>query len=386
MAFSALTPQEVSPDQPVSTTLLDKVRTNFDDHEARLSASAGIVGEILNGSFETAQGGNPNWPDKWAIGQYSGGQVLLDSDSVHGKKSLKMIHSVSGGGGGYAESDYVAVSPLYMPPLVFAYYGTAPGCPVEVWCRYYGQDGSNNPGTFLGERCIYQNNTGNPMVWSGVQIATVPMAYNGTRYVKYRFIGGVNGSTTTGSVWFDAVGVPIRRVYYPFDNPNPINLGVVAASYPQGWVNAGGAFNITIPAGFRWLVVQAQTIPSSQYDIDGNIVGGPAYARFFLNGVAGKYSTEAVDSRINSAWTGWPPTPPNNAPNWAMQDLVYDLTGVAPGVYALQFQIQSTAWGYNNWLQSPSAINLRHDCRSGLILANGSTLAFTDAYNSQPTW
>ena len=80
MAFNALTPAEVAPDQPLSTTLLDKVRTNFDDHEARIQTSGGAVGEVLNGSFETPQGGNPNWPDKWAIGQYAGGQVLLDRD------------------------------------------------------------------------------------------------------------------------------------------------------------------------------------------------------------------------------------------------------------------------------------------------------------------
>src|SRR5512145_1341446 len=213
MAYVAITPAEVASDQPVTTTLMDKIRTNLDDHEQRLVASSGIIGEILNGSFETPQGGNPNWPDKWAIGQYAGGQVVLDgSDTAHGKKALKMIHSVSGGGGGYAESDYVAISPLYLPPLNIAYKCDQLALQVEVWMRYYAADANGDPGTYLGERCIYRNTASNPKFWEPLQIQKIPFAFSGARYAKFRLVGGVSGSTQTGTALFDACGIPIRRV------------------------------------------------------------------------------------------------------------------------------------------------------------------------------
>jgi len=388
MAFTALTPAEVAPDQPGSTTLLDKIRTNFDDHEARLSASSGVIGEILNGSFETAQGGNPNWPDKWTIGQYSGGQVILDAASTaHGKKSLKMLHTVSGGGGGYAESDYVAVSPLYTPPLNFAYVCTAAAMSIEVWARYYAADANGDPSTYLGERRIYLNATANPLTWTAAQVYNVPMAYSTARYVKYRFIGGSSGSTQTGNVWFDAVGVPIRRVYYPLDNPNPINQGGLG-QYPSSEVPVGTSWSITVPAGFRWLVIRGAVL--NHYAGVDEYSGAPyyndPYVRFTLSGTS-RYSTYISDNqravlRYQSA------APPASDVQWNWKDMVMDLGGLAAGTYTLQFRMYSSGNSYwPAFFQCPTIAGVsRHYCTSGFINADGTILTIQDAYNSVPLW
>lgn len=369
MAFTALTPAEVSPDQPVSTTLMDKIRGNFDDHEQRIAASSGIIGEVLNGSFETAQSGNPNWPDKWVIGQYSGGQVLLDTNTCHGKKSLKMIHSVSGGGGGYAESDYIAVSNLYWTPLNFAYYATAVGMSVEVWARCYSADANGNPAAYLGEYCIYRNTSANPQIWSAAQVNNIPINYDGTRYVKYRFVGGVSGSTVTGSVYLDAVGIPIRLIQKPLPGLINIPQAYVPINWPQAWYNVGSAFSVTIPSSsrFRWLVCQYEVSGSG-----GSDWYGPAYGwvQFYLNGVAGKYSTQP-GGQCNGAWQ--------------LLTAVYDLTGVTPGTYTLQSRCMGGGPTENAQIAVRSQ-NLTHYFRTGFVSADATLMTYTDVYNSTPGW
>ena len=377
MAFAAITPAEIASDQPVTTTLMEKIRTNFDDHEQRLAASSGIIGEILNGSFETPQGGNPNWPDKWAIGQYAGGQVILDgSDTAHGKKALKMIHSVSGGGGGYAESDYVAISPLYLPPLNIAYKCDQLALQVEVWMRYYAADTNGDPGTYLGERCIYRNAASNPKFWEPLQIQKIPFAFSGARYAKYRLVGGVSGSAQTGTALFDACGIPIRRVESPLDNPNPISIGPTQV-YAWQWMDLFSAFNVTIPAGFRWLVLQAKLAGYTISDDMGTYYY-PAYCRFRLPAVAGKYSSQGQNSFWHSG------SNPNEA-SWNAAvpvDMIYDLTDVAPGTYSVQFQGYNSNYSYAFWRSQ----NLYHRLTNGVIIANGTSLAFTDSALNEPVY
>lgn len=360
MAFNALTPAEVAPDQPLSTTLLDKIRTNFDDHEARITTGAGTVGEILNGSFETPQGGNPNWPDKWAIGQYAGGQVLLDRDCIHGKYSLRMNHTVALGGGGYAETDYVGVSSLYWPPLNFAYMATAAGMAVEVWARFYAADANGEPSTFLGEKRIYNNTTDNPTFWTSVQIQDIQLAYITARYVKYRFVGGASGSAVTGTVYFDAVGVPIRRTV-SYIEPPPFSFGNTPLYY-GGWYNLYSPINVVMPFGLRWLVLSGFSI-SGSFDPE---MGTPyqASARFFLNGVAGKYSSQL--------------TAPGGAT--VQGDMAYDLTGVSPGTYSLQLQF----WTQNSG--ALSAAGSKGYFTNAIILAKGSDGTYTQTYQNQPMY
>lgn len=375
MAFTAIDPADVQSDKPITTTLMDRVRTNFDDHENRISQSSGIIGEVVNGSFETAQGGNPTLPDKWACGSYAGGQVLLDTiRTMHGKKSLKMIHSVAGGGGGYAESDYIAISPMYCEPLNFAYWAEAAGMVIQVVARYYASDANGDPGLYLGERTIFSNSANMVQMWMGVQINYIPNAYLNARYVKYRLIGGANGSSVTGTVYFDAVGISLRRVVFPLDNPNPINLPDTRVYTYDSWGNAGPAFSITIPEGFRWLIVRVKLAGSSYTDEFGTTYY-PIKARFFLNGgPSGRYSTE---QQSVSGSTGYYQAPPDG--NYQQFDLVYDLSGVAAGTYTLQFQAR-TAYAYH-WMK---CVNLVHECRNGLLIVNGQTLAITDSVDNLP--
>ena len=63
--------------------------------------------------------------------------------------------------------------------------------------------------------------------WTSVQIQDIQLAYLTARYVKYRFVGGASGSAVTGTVYFDAVGVPIRRTV-SYIEPPPFSFGNTA--------------------------------------------------------------------------------------------------------------------------------------------------------------
>lgn len=358
MAFIALTPAEIAPDQPVSTTLLQKVKDNFDDHENRIAVTAGVIGEILNGSFETPQGGNPNWPDKWAIGQYAGGSVLLDRDTCHGKYSLKMVHSVAGGGGGYAETDYIGVSSLYFSPLNFAYKVTAVGMAIEAWARFYAADANGNPSTYLGEKRLYNNVTDNPLFWTSVQVTDIPIEFPTARYVKFRLIGGSSGSNVTGSAWFDAVGAPIR-VMRSYLTPTPFTAFVNRYIYAYGWTNIGSAENVTVASGYRWLVLPGWGVAG----VADEWTSYWAQIRFFLNGVTGKYSL-VITCTGSATVTG---------------DMVYDLTGIAPGTYSCQIQYTTQAGGY---IFKGTAGYLNN----GVILANAYNGTYASTYNNVPMY
>ena len=361
MAFIAMTPAEIAPDQPVSTTLLQKVKDNFDDHENRISVTAGVIGEILNGSFETPQGGNPNWPDKWAIGQYAGGSVLLDRDTCHGKYSLKMVHSVAGGGGGYAETDYVGMSMLYIAPLNFAYKVTAAAMAIEVWARFYAADANGNPSTYLGEKRLYSNTTDNPLFWSSVQVADIPIEFPSARYVKYRLVGGASGSSTTGSVWFDGVGASIRTMRsYLVPTPFTTNPSQLYLYGYQQWMNFGSAENVTVASGYRWLVLPNWKLQGATDEWGYNY---PSSLRFYLNGVAGKYSSVLTAPGVSQV----------------SGDIAYDLSGVAPGTYACQLQYYSQAGG-------PSVRGTAGYLNNGVVLANAFSGTYTITHNNVPLY
>ncbi len=258
MPCTARTESEISPDKPVSTGLLSKVKDNFDDHEARIGSSgggtAGGIGEVLNGSFEV-DSDLDGVPDNWERYNYAGGSSAIDPvDKIHGKRSFRFVHPGQiNQGGGWIQSSYSAVSNLYIPPFRFAYKATAAGVKVKVISRYYGEDGNGDPGTFIGEYTLMES-VANPLIWSAVRIVNLPFPFDTAKYVKYRLVGGETDTPVAATINFDGVGATFnaakRKTVDTINLPYAYFYGGWSA-----WYQFGATYNLTIPNPnlYRWV-------------------------------------------------------------------------------------------------------------------------------------
>ncbi|GAB4247937.1 MAG: hypothetical protein OHK0028_24790 [Deltaproteobacteria bacterium] len=373
MGFMALTEAEIAPGKPVSNDLLKKVKDNFDDHEARISAGGGAgigsIGEVLNGSFESDSDAD-GVPDNWTRYLYPGGSAAFDPvDSIHGKRSYKFVHPGGvGNGGGYLESDYIAVSNLFFPPLPMAFKASVTGIKIQVVCRYFAADASGDPGSYLGERTLWTHTAGSAGRWYLAELTSIPLPYVSARYVKFRFIGGHYDTNVAGAVWFDAVGVKQYPVVIPL--ADAINQPPVTWSPWSGWTWVGATHTITIPSGanFRWLAIQVDLQAGYYTWMDES---GSHYSPR-AGSVRAHIDTNQV---ISSVFT--------NADDYTAYEKGYvyaDISGLAPGTHSLRFQgLQDTQGGL-----SQNAIfrsqNLYHYFTSGKWNVNAYTGQITEVY------
>lgn len=339
MAYIALTDSEIAPDKPVSNDLLQKVKDNFDDHEARISAgsgggSSGGIGEVLNGSLESDSDAN-GIPDNFTRYHYGGGSSARDlAEAVHGKYAYKFVHpGGSGNGGGYLETDYISVSQLFIPSLPFAYRCSVAGIKVRVDVRYYAADANGSPSTFLGEQTLWTN-TANPIRWYGVELTNPTFPYTTARYVKYRFIGGYYDTNVAGSVWFDAIGAELVRGKTRLTNTV---TQAALTFYPSGWASIGSIFTITLPDArlHRWLAMAGEGLGGFTPGWDGGAeIHHPMSwrARVFQS------------SGTPFALYGTTVTVPTYA--WAGGYSYVDISSLAAGTYRLQFEASGTGGSY----------------------------------------
>jgi hypothetical protein len=96
MGYSALLSTEVDVDSPVNTTLIQKIKDNFD----YLYSAIGSTGQApVNGSFEIDSDAD-GIPDNWARGLYSGGSAAHDATTpFHGAKAYKFSRAAGAGNG-----------------------------------------------------------------------------------------------------------------------------------------------------------------------------------------------------------------------------------------------------------------------------------------------
>jgi len=302
MPYIALADSEIQSGEPISQSLVQKIKDNFDDHEARIiggggggGGAAGGVGEILNGSME-ADGDTDGVPDNFLVSYYPGGTGGFDTtDYVHGTKSWRF--NLNGGantGGGYLETDYIFANRFYFKPIWLAYKTSATsGVPrVQVIARCFDRNKA-----YLGEVTLW-NTVSHITGWSLVVIHNINATYNDAEYVKLRIVGGaVDATGVVGSVWFDAIGVEGYGMQVTV--PEAINQPDVSI-LTGGWYAAGSVFNVNIPAGkYQWLVVPVH--------VTGTVQGGdsfdtlwPARIRCYIDAV---YST-VVESPGNQWVTG----------------------------------------------------------------------------------
>ena len=334
MPYIAVTDSEIQPGEPISQSLMQKIKDNFDDHEARIAgggggASAGAVGEILNGSLE-ADGDGDGIPDNFLVNYYPGGTGGYDTtDYVHGTKSWRFdLHGGANTGGGYLETDYIFANRFFFKPIWLAYKTSATsGTPrVQVIARCF-----NKTKAYLGEVVLWNTVTHLPD-WSLVVIHHINSTYSDTEYVKLRFVGGaVDPAGVVGSVWFDAIGV--EGYGGRATVPEAIVQPRVSIYWGWGWMAAGSVFNISIPAGkYQWLVVPVTV--SGAVGWGGDIQEAyPADVRCYIDST---YSS-VVSSPNATAVTG---------------NCVLNIGGMS-GAKQLRFQAKGSGSG---WFESPASL------------------------------
>jgi hypothetical protein len=258
MPYITLADSEIQSGEPISQSLVQKIKDNFDDHEARIAGgggggggAAGGVGEVLNGSLE-ADGDADGVPDNFLVNYYPGGTGGYDtSDYVHGTKSWWFdLHGGANTGGGYLETDYIFANRFYSKPVWLAYKTSATsGVPrIQVIARCF-----NKAKGYIGE-VIAWNAVTHLSGWSLVVIHNISNSFLETEYVKFRIVGGaVDSVGVVGSVWFDAIGVDGNGMQVTVSEAiiqPPVSIS------SNGWSAVGSVFSVNIPVGkFQWLVV-----------------------------------------------------------------------------------------------------------------------------------
>ncbi len=285
MPYIAVNDSEIQSGEPISQSLMQKIKDNFDDHEARIAGggggvSAGTVGEVLNGSLE-ADGDADGVPDNFLVNFYPGGTGGFDTaEYVHGTRSWRFdLHGGANTGGGYLETDYIFANRFFFKPVWLAYKaGATSGTPrVQVIARCF-----NKTKAYIGEVIVW-NTVTHLSDWSLTVIRNINIPFIDTEYVKLRIVGGaVDPSGVVGSVWFDAVGVEGYGMQVTV--PEAIVQPPVSIS-SSGWSNKGSVFNISIPAGrFQWLVVPVK-VTGGEISWDGPTEYHQADVRCYIDSV-----------------------------------------------------------------------------------------------------
>jgi len=351
MAYEAITDQEIAPNQPVSNDLLKKVKDNFDAHEAAIQSGLGggsTPGVIPNGSLEADSDHDGN-PDNWTLGYYSGGSYGIDmTDWAHGTRSIKFTAALSGvgNGGGWMLSDYVGVSPIYIPPLWFGYKTSVANMGIRVTARYYSADpnNENEPLAPIGDIALWTGTSHQANAWTMVLICRLPIVA-GARYVKFLFEGGIREQVGTwtpvaGSVWFDGIGVE------PFIAPNLISHGInlpwtYAPYYNENFI--GSAYGFTLPSGiYSNLTILFDVDPVNADDGFGTYIYGVPYVRVSIdNGaVYSNYFTGSPTAGYVSPY-GWSGRWSSHGITPIRGSVTADVSGLSAGAHTARFR------GYN---------------------------------------
>jgi hypothetical protein len=338
MPYVALLDAEIQSGEPISQSLVQKIKENFDDHEARIAGGGGGGsvsggGDVLNGSLE-ADADADGVPDNFLVSYYPGGTGGFDTaDYVHGTKSWRFdLNGGANTGGGYLETDYIFVNRFYCKPIWLAYKAeSTSGIPrVQVIARCFDRNKA-----YLGEVTIWDTVT-HLSGWNLAVIHNITLSFIETEYVKYRLVGGaVDAAGVVGSVWFDAIGIEGYRMQVTV--PESINQPDVAVSM-GGWSAAGSVFNINIPAGkFQWLVVPVRAIGTLQW-VGESEASYPTRIRCYIDSA---YST-VVESPTNQ---------------WVTGNCLLYIGGMA-GAKQLRFQASgadSYGWYWGGQFGSPSS-------------------------------
>lgn len=349
MSYAGITDAEIAAGEPISQPLMEKIKENFDDHEARLNAGGGsqsTIGAILNGSLETDSDAD-GVPDNWTRFFFPGGTGEYDTaDYVHGTKSYKFTHpGGTGNGGGYLESDYIFFNHLFAPALAMAYKTSASGMKFEVVARFFDRNR-----TYLGEKTLLSS-TNNWTEWTLLLIQNFRIDFATTEYVKFRIICGKDDTNVAGSIWIDGIGLDQHPVQHTV--LEAINQGRVGTYYAY-YVDVGTVWTINLPNNSRLsrLVIPVYVEGYSIYgEFDATHYTG--HCRFRIGNV---YSSE-----VAKAGNGY-----------GFGNCVMDIRGLS-GAQQVRFQLYCDNW---NWayMESQAALTKYYKVNQRTVDVNAGSV------------
>ena len=278
MPYSAILNENIQVGDPITQSLMQKIKDNFDFIYGVVGAGGDGTGGIQNPSFDVDSDSDGD-PDNWTLADYAAGSHALDAtNALHGAYALKFVHpGGAGNGGGYADSSFMECSELRPFVVNFLHKCSQSGVKVQVVVRYFTEALVD----LSADETIYSTTTNPTTATSIATSAATPPAT--AQYCKIRFIGGATdtdpGSST--NIWFDGVS---------------LDTGGYTASATGFMVGASGA-EITSTKSEVYhkcaegVAVTSGTLYSSFYikntgENPGETVSGTVRGRVYVNGVA----------------------------------------------------------------------------------------------------
>lgn len=196
MAYDPLTAAELQVGKPVSETLLNKIKGNFEYLFGTIDSLGSV--DIPNGSAEVDSDADGT-PDSWTFTPYAGGSGTRDTaNAAHGAACFAATHpGGAGNGGGYFESDYVACSPQMLEVLSLVHWATAAGMHNKIDVRFF--DASK---VYQSTQTVYDS-TAAPTAATRILAGFTPPA--GCTFFKVQLHGGVDDVDVAGTAFFDGV-------------------------------------------------------------------------------------------------------------------------------------------------------------------------------------
>jgi len=271
MSFVSLTDAEIAVDKPITQSLFQKIKDNFDSLNGYI-AGGGSAG-VSNGSAEIDSDAD-DVPDGWTASEYTGGTIgIYTTAPEHGAAAFYMTHpGGAGNGGGTFTSDYVACDDMMTVSVDFIHWATAAGMKNQVNILWYDEDkvALGTPSTNA------YSSTSNPTSATRFQRAVVPQS--GARYYRVQLVGGYTDTDVTGTAYFDGVSsAQDQNIGYGASSSGVVVGGFFAAEtydFHGGYTKAA-----------EFLASQSGTVYITFYLQDSGS-NDTSYARIYVNGVA----------------------------------------------------------------------------------------------------
>ena len=276
MAFVSLTDAEIAVDKPITQSLFQKVKDNFD----ALNGANQSINAVSNGSAEVDTDAD-NRPDGWTWSAYTGGSGgIYTTSPEHGAASFYMTRPTgSGNGGGTFTSDYVACSDLVTVTCEFIHWCTVAGMKNQVKLLWY-----NKAKVALGtaSTTIYDS-VANPTSATMFMRGAMPPA--GALYYRVQLVGGyTDTNVANATAYFDGVSsyqMAATGVYVADASGTQVNPTIVTASLTSGTSNDPA---IAVTSG-PYKVIEYQC-PTGGTLYSSVVCASVTTARVYVNGVA----------------------------------------------------------------------------------------------------
>jgi len=202
MAFSAILNSEIEVGDPITQSLMQKIKDNDDF----LNSTIGTLGtfDVLNGSFEI-DADSDTVPDSWTKALHPGGSGAIAAVSQHGTNAFKfVVPSGASNGGGTLTSDYIPYGRLdyydtvWLGVNFWVEGGNAVGVAVKI-LAYNAALSLVNTATVYTATSGYPTSHDRIYLW---QLTATELPSTGV-FFRVQLEGGTIGPGVTGNVYFD---------------------------------------------------------------------------------------------------------------------------------------------------------------------------------------